>query len=196
MLLFLDSDYVLLTKIAKGNQNAFQTLYGRYKTHVFGLARRYLNQKAISEDIAQDVWMKVIEKSADFKPEGSVRSWILMITRNMCLNELSSKWSQYEEITLQEESEHVPAKEFSEEYWTEQKLEVIREALEQLPDRQRAALLMQYAEGLDMKEIAKALQLEVNAVKALLFRARKNLEGGKIEKIDGLSLSRKNTKKA
>lgn len=206
MFIFDDSDHELMAKIAKGDKKAFHNLYNRYKTHVFGLAKRYLNQGALAEDIVQDVWMKVIDKSPEFKPEGSVKSWILMITRNMCLNELSKKSSQNEDDSKIDEVEQTPAQEYSEEYWIQKKAEDVKLALEKLPDRQRSALILQFYEDLSLQEIAKVLELEVNAVKALLFRARKALEieieliakkkGAADEKNEGFIVSGKNLKKA
>lgn len=177
MFIFNDSDYELIAKIAQGNQQAFQNLYKRYKTHVFGLARRLLGQKSLAEDITQEVWMRVIDKSATFKPDGSVKTWILTITRNTCLNVLSKKSLIQDSDFVYCETETLENSfEFSESYWEGKKAEKVHQALDNLPVRQRTALILQYFEGLDLQTIARILELEPNAVKALLFRARKNLE--------------------
>jgi RNA polymerase sigma-70 factor, ECF subfamily len=175
MSIFDDSDELLMEKVAEGDSAAFQELYMRYKNDTFGLACRMMGSKIKAEDIMQEAWMKVIEKAETFQATGSLKAWLMTIVRNMCLNELGKNKNNVGDLPLAEMADHTENFEFSEEFWRQQEIELVKKAIDLLPDRQRIAISLQYIEELDMRQIGEIMKVDIEAVKALLFRARQNI---------------------
>lgn len=171
------TDYELIQKIALGDKKAFELLYYRYQKEVLGVATRLMKSKALAEEIVQNVWLKMIQKASEFKDHGSARSWLLTITKNMCLNEIKSsqKWHYIDSEEAEIFFESAEENHFSNDFWNELEIEKAKKCLETLNERQRVALVLFYLEEKPLKELAEELSLQVNAVKALLFRARQRM---------------------
>lgn len=168
-------DEALLRQIAKGDSKAFESLLRAHKRAVFGLAYHLTGSKMTAEDISQETWIRVVKNAESFKGE-SARAWILTIARNLSLNELRrGKWEA--ELPPEDEGRLVSdAFSFDELMQTESDLKRVQSALTRLPDRQRVALVLFLSEERTYAQIGAELELDVNAVKALLFRARENLK--------------------
>lgn len=172
----MDSDEALLKKIAKGHEKAFATLFEKYKGHVYGLSLKLLGAKMLAEENSQEIWIKVIKKADSFQPSGSVKSWILTMTKNQALNVLRKRgWEsdlspemeaqlEWDDSSLEEELAHV------------KNLEKLKSSIDQLPERQRVALVLYLTEKPSYEEMAQQLETSVSTVKSLLFRARENLK--------------------
>lgn len=170
------SDAILLQQIQKGDSKAFESLYNKYKSAVFGLSYRLLGASMLAEENAQDVWMKVINSAASFSGNESAKSWILTITKNHALNTIKKRG--WEEALPEEAEAQIPAEtefHFGElsEY---QKIENLKKAMELLPDRQRVALVLWMHDEKSYSEIAQELGININACKVLLFRAKEAIK--------------------
>lgn len=171
-----NDDLQILKKIAEGDSASFGILMMKYQNLVYGYCLKMLKDRQRTEDIVQETWIKVTVNAANFRPVGSVRSWILSIARNLVIDEFraSKKW-----VTLSDEDwgafeDPQPGIEilFSE----QQKNEVFQKAFVELPENQKVVLTMILVEELSQAEAAGKLGTSVGAVKALLFRARENLK--------------------
>ncbi len=166
------SDANLLQQIQKGDSKAFESLYNKYKSAVLGLSYRILGASMLAEENAQDVWMKVINSAASFSGSESAKAWIMTITKNHALNIIKKRG--WEEALPENAEAQIPDEtefQFGElsEY---QKIENLKRAVGQLPDRQRVALVLWMNEEKSYSEIAQELGINVNACKVLLFRAK------------------------
>jgi RNA polymerase sigma-70 factor (ECF subfamily) len=145
-----------------------------HKSAVYGLCLRLMGASMSAEDMAQETWMRVIRSAAQFQTTGSVKSWILTIAKNLCLNEIRQRrW----EVSNDDKMDAAQSDDDLEENLSRlQQLDLLKQAVDKLPDRQRQALVLFMFEEKTMSELATELGLQVNAVKALLFRARENVQ--------------------
>lgn len=169
-----DSD--LIERIARGDERAFAELLLRYKKAVYGLAYHLTRSQMIAEDISQETWIRICRNASAFKTQGSASSWILTITRNLSLTEIR-KQKKFKDLP-HEELENIPDSqdESQEPFYSPKDFENLRKALETLPERQRLILTLQIQSECSLQDLAMQLDLNVNAIKALLFRARENLK--------------------
>ena len=178
-----DEDVRLMSLIARGDKPAFEQLIERHQALVVGTAARMLGSNSDVEDIAQQVFIRVWKSAARYRPRAKFTTWLLKITRNLVFNELRRTKRraqmplqpdpQSEEIALPDEATAAPDASLLE----EELQRAIEDAITQLPETQRMALILRRYEELSYEDIAAVLELSVPAVKSLLFRARTELRG-------------------
>jgi RNA polymerase sigma-70 factor, ECF subfamily len=163
------------------SKKAFRSLFDRHGGLVLGYCIRILADKNLAEDVAQDVWMKVIQNSEKYEARGQLRPWLLTLSRNTCFNVLRSRRTQgvsndtdIADISSELESETTlnPLSDMV----AEAESRSLRELIDQLPASQRLALSLLLIEELSYSEIATAMGVSLTAVKTHIFRARKSLE--------------------
>jgi RNA polymerase sigma-70 factor (ECF subfamily) len=171
-----EEDLFLIQKISVGDSKAFESLLSKYKTSVFGLCRRLLGEKSMAEDLTQETWIKVVESSAQYRPTGSVQSWILTISRNLCLNHMRK--SSWEELTNEEGSldPEDPRESLEQLLISEQNQQALKLAFDNLPPQQRAALVLRLSADLSYAQIATEMQVSVDSVKVLIHRGKLHLQ--------------------
>lgn len=177
-------DSELLKAIGNGDQQSFKALYARHKDLVYGLAKRFLVEREKAEEATQEVWMRVVKNARGFSEnealtDGGVKAWMAAITRNYCLNELAKKKEflaqnlEGDKVLLEQRDTQPLAHELLEH---EEELERFKMGLEQLPDSQRACMVIWMETQKPYEDLAKDLKTSVANIKVLMFRARKNLE--------------------
>jgi RNA polymerase sigma-70 factor, ECF subfamily len=174
-------DVRLMQLVAEGDTSAFEQLIERHQALVAGTVARMLGSNSDVEDIAQQVFIRVWKSARRYVPRAKFTTWLLKITRNLVFNELRrSKRHAHvplqsepgaEEISLKDETNPAPDASLLE---TELQ-RAIEEAIMQLPESQRMALVLRRYEQLSYEQIAEVLDLSVPAVKSVLFRARTEL---------------------
>lgn len=124
--------------------------------------------------MAQETWIKIVRNADQYRPIGTLASWICQVTRNTCLNSLRG---QNREI-LSDEIEAHAENEFTADDFSElsDQRERLQSAFERLPPQQRLVLVMFIYEELPLTEIAVSLLTSVGAIKQLLFRAKQTLK--------------------
>jgi RNA polymerase sigma-70 factor (ECF subfamily) len=167
--------------VAGGDTSAFEKVIERHQALVAGTAARMLGSNSDVEDIAQQVFIRVWKSAHRYVPRAKFTTWLLKITRNLVFNELrrAKRRAQVplqsepgaEEIPLKDETNPAPDASLLE----EELQRAIEEAIMQLPESQRMALVLRRYEQLSYEEIAEVLDLSVPAVKSVLFRARTEL---------------------
>jgi RNA polymerase sigma-70 factor (ECF subfamily) len=167
--------------VARGDTSAFENLIERHQALVAGTAARMLGSNSDVEDIAQQVFIRVWKSARRYVPRAKFTTWLLKITRNLVFNELR-RAKRRAQVPLQPEpgAEEVPLKDETNRAPDTSLLEdelqrAIEEAIMQLPDSQRMALVLRRYEQLSYEQIAEVLDLSVPAVKSVLFRARTEL---------------------
>jgi RNA polymerase sigma-70 factor (ECF subfamily) len=178
-----DDDDDLMGQIAKGDSGAFRRLFEKHGGHVVGYATRYLQSRDRAEDVAQEVWIKVVRLAPSYAGKGHFVAWVYTMIRNHCLNELRSQKRFVSLSPLsQEESQEslaleLPAPDDLEnELLKKENWANLKAKIDNLPEVQRVALLLYVVEDLSYEEIAQELNATVSSVKSLLFRARRQLE--------------------
>jgi RNA polymerase sigma-70 factor, ECF subfamily len=174
-------DVRLMRLVAGGDTSAFEEVIERHQALVAGTAARMLGSNSDVEDIAQQVFIRVWKSARRYVPRAKFTTWLLKITRNLVFNEMRRS-KRHAHVPLQSEpgAEEIPLKDETNPAPDASLLEdelqrAIEEAIMQLPESQRMALVLRRYEQLSYEEIAEVLDLSVPAVKSVLFRARTEL---------------------
>ena len=164
-----------MARIREGDMEAFRLLVEMHQARVIGTISKMLGADAESEDLAQQVFIRIWKSAPRYKPTAKFTTWLFRITRNLVFNELRRKRhfaDQTEEIPEPiERAEKEPDR-----VLLEGELQrAIQEAINQLPESQRMAIILRRYEEMPYEEIAKVMETSVPAVKSILFRARAEL---------------------
>jgi RNA polymerase sigma-70 factor (ECF subfamily) len=176
-----NEDVRLMHLVGRGDTTAFEQLIERHQGLVAGTVARMLGSNSDVEDIAQQVFIRVWKSAGRYTARAKFTTWLLKITRNLVFNELRrakrraqvpiQSDAETEAITLKDETTSTPDASL-----LEHELQgAIEDAITQLPNSQRMALVLRRYEQLSYEQIAEILDLSVPAVKSLLFRARSEL---------------------
>jgi RNA polymerase sigma-70 factor (ECF subfamily) len=176
-------DVRLMGLVARGDTAALETLIERHQALVVGTVARMLGSNSDVEDLAQQVFLRVWRSAGRYVPRARFTTWLLKITRNLVFNEMRrTKRQAYIPMQTEAQGEDLPIKDESVQSPAESLLEhelqrAIEDAILQLPDTQRMALILRRYEDRSYEEIGEILDLSVPAVKSVLFRARTELRG-------------------
>jgi RNA polymerase sigma factor (sigma-70 family) len=169
-LLALVGDERLVEEIRRGNELAFEIVFERYGTPILGFCRHMLGSREEAEDAVQHTFAAAFH---DLQRGGerqiTLKPWLYTIARNRCLSLLRARREQPAEL------EELPTEGLAEQVERRAELRDLLGDLRELPDEQRAALLLAEAADLSHAEVAGVLGCEVARVKALVFRARSGL---------------------
>jgi len=175
----------LMARIAKGDNDAFETLVNRHQTSILNLIYRFIGDRTQAKDLAQEVFIRVWRAAKTYKPDAKFTTWLYRITANLCFNELKSarrrRWFQFRRSN--EDNEGSIEETFSDGSPTAEDLLLekersrqISDVLQSLPDNQRMALVLRRYDDLSYEEIARILNCSVSAVESLLVRAKRTLQ--------------------
>lgn len=165
------------SKLMEFNKNghrkeAVEILYKRYFHNVYGLCLKIIRNEAEAEDIASDVFKKLIDKSNYYKEKNNFKGWILTIARNESINKLRKKRQMhYGEIS----SNDYKIVSFEEGISKKEIYKELREQIELLDENKREILNLRYFHELKYEEIAEKLGIKVGTVKTRLFHAHAKL---------------------
>jgi RNA polymerase sigma-70 factor (ECF subfamily) len=180
MELVLDPDTALMLKVRHGDALSFDLLLHRHRSNVVNHLYRSVRNRAIAEELAQDVFVRVYRSRERYEPEAKFTTWLFRITTNVALN--YRRDSRYENGHIRLDDRELPKLELRakdpglEDVMLEQSRAFeIRKAVETLPSKQLAAVLMHKYEGMDYAQIADVLQCSIPALKSILFRAYQTL---------------------
>ena len=164
-----------MARIREGDMDAFRVLVETHQARVIGTISKMLGSDAESEDLAQQVFIRVWKSAPRYRPTAKFTTWLFRITRNLVFNELRRRRhfvDQTEEISeATERAEKEP-----DQVLLEEELQLaIQDAINRLPESQRMAIILRRYEEMPYEEIAKVMGTTVPAVKSILFRARAEL---------------------
>ena len=165
----------------RGEDAAFERLVEEYQGPLFGILRRILGPRAQLEDVAQEVFIRVWRSRERYRPEGKFSTYLYRIAYNLALNRIRDEGRRplaplaaAGEGPLPDPPDPRPAPvgdALDRATWSAR----ILAALQRLPENQRAALVFQHYEGLDLIQIGAVLEISPQAAKSLLHRARETL---------------------
>jgi RNA polymerase sigma-70 factor (ECF subfamily) len=166
------SDHDLMARTASGDERAFRMLVDRHAGHALALARRMLGSGAIAEDMVQEAFLRVWRNAPRWRLQAAFRTWLYRIVVNLCLN-AKRRAPDLSLDAAGDAPDPAPAQDLQLE--ARQRGRGLADAVAALPERQRAAILLTYQEGLGNAEVADVLDTTVAAVEALLVRAKQSL---------------------
>lgn len=168
-------DHELLTLIQDGSQDAFAVLVRRHTERFYRLAYRYLQNRETAEDIVQDAFLKLWEAPRRWQPERNSKftTWFYRIVVNLCLD-----WQKKKRpLTLDEELPLIDERETPDTGMIRtQEQQVLEQEIAALPERQRMALNLCFAEGLSNQEAAEVIGVRLKALQSLIMRAKATLK--------------------
>lgn len=160
------TDVELLHAVAHGDERALAHIYDRYRVVLFGLLVRILNSREEAEDVLQEVFLQVWRRAADFdEKRGRPFTWLVTLARSRAIDRLRALASRERvaQAGAREESEQI-SDAASDAIRAEQR-DLVTNALAQLPDEQKRALMLAYFDGLTQSEIATRLGAPLGTVK-------------------------------
>jgi RNA polymerase sigma-70 factor (ECF subfamily) len=181
-----DADAALMLRVKQGDREAFAALVDKYKQPVMNLAYRTVFDLAEAEDLAQQVFLQIFKSAHRYEVSAKFSTWLFTIARNLCLNEIRRR-SRHPAESLDEtlpDQEDQPLRQIEDaraflppDALLQEELEQkIEEALADLPEKQRTAILLCRQEELSYEEIAQVLGCTVSATKSLIHRGRETLK--------------------
>ncbi len=178
----IDFDAVLMLRVRGGCGTSFSALLERHRAPVIHFLFRMVQNQAIAEELAQEVFLRVYRSREKYEPSAKFTTWLFRIATNLAFNwmrdekNLKSQESLHDNDALNATHklcDHTPSVESL--LVREVKFEEVREAIGKLPAKQRAAVLMHKYEEMEYSQIARVLGCSESAVKSLLFRAYESL---------------------
>ena len=173
-----------MLRVREGDDTSFAVLLDRHRGPVVHFLYRMVQNQAVSEELAQEVFLRVYRSRTTYEPTAKFTTWLFRIATHVALNSIRDRKKEKGHESLDEEVLDGMARQVADRQHTveqemvrEAKLREVRQAIETLPAKQRAAVLMHKYEGLDYAQIAGVLSCSESAVKSLLFRAYESLRG-------------------
>ena len=176
-----DQDVCWMRRVSPGDMDALQCLIEAHQARVVATVAKMLGDDVDSEDIAQQVFIRVWKSAARYQPTAKFTTWLFKITRNLVFNELRRRKRHPVTPLQHEEEEHFfqPADAGGmspDASLLDSELnDAIQMAIDALPETQRMAIVLRRYEEMPYEEIGEVLDLSVPAVKSVLFRARAEL---------------------
>lgn len=176
------TDSQLIREIKDGNVQLYAELMARYERKILSFIYHMLKGaqlEIMAEDLCAETFYKAYRSLQTFREvEASFSTWLYTIARNTVLSELRKQKSG---LVSLEESGYVPRSSSidslpEETMLRQEKVSMVREAINKLPEKQRSALILREYDQLDYQEIANILGQTVSSVKSLLFRARASVK--------------------
>jgi RNA polymerase sigma-70 factor (ECF subfamily) len=166
-------DSILMSRVGAGDMSALGELVCRHQDRVLEIAYRTLGKWDLAEDVAQETFLRVYRAARKYKPQAKFTTWLYRIVVNLCLDEKRKRARSG--MSLEDAAvgaETVPNGNIIEKKET---TELVKAAVDGLPERQRIALVLHRYEGLSHGQIAEATGWSASAVESLLVRAYANL---------------------
>ncbi|MCY4656719.1 MAG: RNA polymerase sigma factor [Gammaproteobacteria bacterium] len=161
-----------MKQVIDRDEIAFTELVDRYLNPLFSFVHRLCGNPQDAEDITQDTFVRVWERAKTWRAgQVQFKTWLYQIARNLCIDRFR-KTGKYIEESL--ESNFVAAPERSS-FEDEQKMQHLYKSIEELPERQRTAIVLCNLQGWSQSDVAQILGCSVNAVDALVGRGRQSL---------------------
>jgi RNA polymerase sigma-70 factor (ECF subfamily) len=165
-------DSRLIKRYLRGDEYAVKELVMKYQRKVYTLAYRMTMDIEESKDITQKTFIKAFRNIRDFRGESSFNTWLYQIALNTCLNHINKK-----DRRLVELDESIPNSKNSvlSQLIEGEKRAILKYSLGELPERQRAAIVLRVYEGLSVRETAEIMRCSEGAVKAHYHNGMKRL---------------------
>jgi RNA polymerase sigma-70 factor, ECF subfamily len=180
----LERDAQLMLRVREGDEASFALLLNQHRRPVVHFLYRMVQNQAVSEELAQEVFLRVYRSRASYEPTAKFTTWLFRIATHVGLNWIRDRKHERGHESLEEEvmdgmgrqiADRRPTVEHA--MVTDARLDEVRKAIDALPAKQRAAVVMHKYHELGYDQISKALGISESALKSVLFRAYETLRG-------------------
>lgn len=179
-----DDKELIALILEKNDENAYKILEKRYSKILANLIRKMIKDEDDVADLVQETFIKAFNSLSSFKFEYSFSSWLYRIASNNCIDFIRKK--KFNTFSINAESNKSDDsllieiedtdKTIDNKLIEQERYEIIKKAVDELPEKFREIISLRHFEELDYSEIAKKLDMPLGTVKATLFRARKILQ--------------------
>jgi len=171
-----------MLRVREGDQTSFGLLLERHRGPVIHFLYRMVQRQAVAEELAQETFLRVYKSRGTYEPSAKFTTWLFRIATHLGLNWIRDGRTESGEESLDRETAEGTTRQVADRTPTVEqvlvyrvKLREVRKAIQGLPSKQRAAVLMHKYEEMEYSEIANVLTCSESAVKSLLFRAYEHL---------------------
>lgn len=175
----------LIRRAKQGDMLAFEELILKHEKIVYNLALRMMNHSEDARDISQEVFLKAYRSLSNFDERSAFSTWLYRITHNTCIDEMRKRKGK-QSFSLEEELENEEGsmqRQIADEGDTpeesllraEQRNEILQ-ALDNLSEEHKAAIVLRDVKGLSYEEIAEILEVTLGTVKSRISRGRNQLK--------------------
>lgn len=179
-----DLDQDLVQRVQQGDKVAFDLLVIKYQHKIVHLVNRYVKDPSEAQDVAQDTFIKAYKALADFRGDSAFYTWLYRIAINTAKNYLLSRSRRHsahevdmEDAELTENTPQLKDIDTPEhQLMNDQIINVIKLAIENLPEEMRIAITLREFEGMSYEEIAEAMDCPIGTVRSRIFRAREAID--------------------
>lgn len=173
------TDHEIITRVLRGDQQAYGMLVGKYQQYVFTLAFRLTQSREDAEEIAQDTFVKAYRSLADFKGSSKFSTWLYTIAHNTGITFLRKKKMQVH--SMDEEKNFLQLENQESDFRSNQveeksKHQMVNRAIAMLSAEDAQIITLFYKGDQSLQEIGQVMGLDPNTVKVRLFRARQRLK--------------------
>jgi RNA polymerase sigma-70 factor (ECF subfamily) len=172
-------DFALVREVREGSEAAFRVLVERYQDRIVSLVYRYLGDQDESEDVAQEIFLKVFRKIESFQFESSFYTWLYRIAVNAAQDRIKRRRrrraTSLDDLPPVFESQASDAGPADRVLLSREVAAAVREKVDELPPRYRTVLVLREFEGHTYEEISRILRCSIGTVESRLFRARQRL---------------------
>ena len=187
------SDLALVQLAQRGDAGAFDALVRRYQHKVVKLVLRYVRDPAEEEDIAQEAFIKAYRALPRFRGDSAFYTWLYRIAINTAKNVLAARGRNPVSYNIDQDAEDGPGLESQMKdmatpealAMTDEIRSTVNQAIDQLPEDLRTAIVLRELEGLSYDEIAQAMSCPVGTVRSRIFRAREAIDARLREVFEG-----------
>ena len=177
------TDEALMQSFARGHVNSFEQLYDRHETGVWRFVFRSVQNQAIADDLVQELWFAVARTATSYEPTAKFKTWLFTMARNRVIDHVRTAKNHASIDAENDEGESMfsdlaadsrlgPLRQVS----SRQQAKALLDAIEQLPEDQREAFLMQAEGDMSVEEIAVAVGVSFETAKSRLRYARSKLK--------------------
>ena len=175
-----DPDVRLMLRFKNGDLEAFEQLFSRHTRAVINFAYRFVRNRETAEELAQEIFMRVYEGAAGYQAQAKFTTWLYRIATNVCLNEVRKPQFRADSRSLPIDPSHGGnAIETGSDPGTHLERQAIahalRQALDQMPEKQRAAFVLNKYQEFSYAEVSEIMKISEKAVKSLIHRAKETL---------------------
>jgi RNA polymerase sigma-70 factor (ECF subfamily) len=178
----LERDAELMLRVREGDNASFALLLDRHRAPVIHFLFRMIQNQSVAEELAQEVFLRVYRSRASYEPTAKFTTWLFRIATHLALNAIRDGKNERNQESLDVETPEGANRQVrdfqpnvEQRLISDARLSEVRRAIEALPEKQRAAVLMHKYEEMEYSQIAGVLGCSESAVKSLLFRAYESL---------------------
>ena len=167
------SDEALMAAYVGGDHSAFRTLFDRYAPRLLGLMQRQISREADARDLVQQTFMQLHRARNDFRKDAALRPWLFTIALNLRREHFRKK-GRRKEASLDLDV-HQPSVAPDPRLERMEAAGKVREALQQLPEKQRVVIELHWLEVMSVPEVSRVVGAKLSAVKVRAHRGYERL---------------------